>query len=161
MTTITRREIIEKYGITEGQINFAVTKRTFPKKLGRTFNNEGYYSVEKVESYFKYNPPKKSRIQKDKNPLKDLLNKTDKSYLTNKQAKMTDEFNKMSLAFNIQKREREKKKEPAGSRALFYKYKPIKKQTVYLDDIHEQAEIRQIDSFSQINDFNHRIVINV
>lgn len=65
-------------------------------------------------------------------------------------------FNDMAVNFLITGLKKEPKK--INEKALANKYKPIKHKVVHVKEVHEQTELRKIDCFAQIHDFNHRVV---
>lgn len=118
---ITRKDIIEIYGVTEGQINFANTKGIFPKKIGFNYNREWIYDDKQIESFFKYHPVKnKNKEKKNKSiNLDNIFSSTENN------------FNRMSVTFNMKKKENKKIK--IAMHSLANKYKPINRQTIKLD----------------------------
>lgn len=159
MSLISRNEIIIKYQITGGQINYLVNKRLFPKRALIKKHNEVFYDADEIKDYFKKNPVKPSKRSTPK--VRDRRNIFSSNIPESKQSKENKRiasFNRLAVTFNIQKREREKKRKIA-MHSLYNKYKPIKQYHVELQDIHEHAEIRYIDVMSQINNLNH--ILNI
>lgn len=158
MLLINRNEIIIKYQVTEGQINYAVTRKVFPKRAFVKKHNEVFYNASEIEQYFIDNPVKPSKRSTPK--IRDRRNIFTSNIPGDKQTKENQrlaEFNKLVVTFNIQNRNIKKRK--IAMHSLHNKYKPIERKVVALNDVHEHAEIRDIDSFAQIHDSNHRIVI--
>jgi hypothetical protein len=157
---ISRNEIIVKYQITGGQINYAVTKKVFPKRACVKQHNEVFYDELEIKEYFKKNPVKPSKRSTPKRRDRSSIFLSDmpdtKQTIENKRMAS---FNRFAVMFNIQKRERETIKKPAGKSALVNKYKPIKREVIELHDVHEHMNLVNIDGFAQIHDENHRVVI--
>jgi predicted DNA-binding transcriptional regulator AlpA len=140
---IERNEIQELTGASRSKV-FMVSKNIsygFPKRK-RFLNRSIVFDREEVLKWISENDLKTMRLSNRPYVKKSAKRKT---------------FNKMALEFLIQKTSKPFKERKVAVHSLFNKYKPIKKISIKLDDIHEQAEIRHINGFSQIHDFNHRM----
>jgi hypothetical protein len=156
---ISRNDIIIKYQITNGQINYAVKRTIWPKTVLIKKHNEVFYNENDILKYFEKHPikPSKRSYPKIRN-RKSIFSSNIPPSAQTKENKRIDEFNRMAVTFNIQKR-RENKIE-IDINSIHNKYnKTIKHKVIKLSDLHEQTTIRNIDPFYVLHDVNHRLVI--
>jgi len=142
---IGREEIQQLTGASRGKVH-QVSKNTqygFPARK-RLVNRCVVFDREEVLDWIAKNDLKNMVLRNRQNKKKKI-------------AKVS--FNEMAFNFLQTMPIKNDIKQPAGSRALVNKYKPVKRKVVELNDVHETTQLRKIDSFSAIHDFNHRIVL--
>jgi hypothetical protein len=133
---INRDEIIKKYGITLGQIGYAVKQKKFPAIFEYKAKREAFYLASEIDQYFIENPVSTPKNYKHKNSLKQLLFESNIPDANKTKANLKiDDFNKMVVLFNIQHTMNRTRKRKVAMHSLLNKYKPVKHEIVKVEGI--------------------------
>jgi len=160
---ITRKTIREILGVNKSRLEFAIkwsTSFNMPMPIGLVITNKSRnfgYDEEEIKEWIKTDPFKNIKYDHSKPQfnykLQDFIENSPKPKPASNIPKNL-EMMFISGKFDC----REKRIEHIKKLDNAIKTKP-KTKRIHLHDRHEQADIRHIDPFYALHDFNHRLVV--